>query len=104
LGSQYLNSTLDLFDGWPDDGLLTGRNMWPIYFKYMFVVLTCTSVIVGYLSIFGKGIYFEVFTVLLPKVHVFWDFTLCRLLSVTEVSKDRMVKQSKTFLRSAWRR
>ena len=26
-GSQYLNSTLDLFDWWPDDDLLTGRNM-----------------------------------------------------------------------------
>jgi hypothetical protein len=35
---------------------------------------------VGYLCIFGKGIYFEVFTVLLLKVRVFWDFTLCRLL------------------------
>jgi hypothetical protein len=36
---------------------------------------------VGYLCIFGKGIYFEVFTVLLLKVQVFLDFTLCRLLN-----------------------
>jgi len=36
---------------------------------------------VGYLCIFGKGIYFEVYTVLLSKVHVFWDFTLCRMLN-----------------------
>ena len=50
MGSQYPNSTFDSLYWWPDDDLLTGQNMKPIY-SNKYLLCWCISVILSHTSL-----------------------------------------------------